>query len=305
MYRTLYFRYSGQGKHSLLEGMLYDGAITFFNHDQLTSGIDLAKLYVETLTAAGGPPTEVHFERVAKLYLLIPGDNVDKTPYLTASLRWSGGNNGVGDPRLHQHLAYGLWHEKQYNQSCQHFLHSCDGEGCGNMLVEWNCRKGFQSEVDLCIARTVLQYLCMKKHLVAAVAFHSFTSNHPKISPGPPYTLPLLNFLWLLLLSIKNSLSVSIYTVLCEKYKPHIDRDPSYIEYLDKIGQAFFGVPPPARQPRSMFSGLFDQLLTAINDEDLEDDGGPEASTSSSRANTSSPRASMLDTSDMETADLD
>ena len=29
----------------------------------------------------------------------------------------------------------------------------------------------------------------------------------------------------------------SAYTVLCEKYKRFIDRDPQYLEYLDKIGQ--------------------------------------------------------------------
>lgn len=300
MYRTLYFRYSGQGKYDLLEGMLYDGAVTFFNLDQMTSAIDLAKLYVEALVKSGGNPTEVHYQRVSRLYLLIPADNVDKTQYLSASLKWSSGDNGVGDPRLHQHLAYGLWAEKEYGQSTHHFLHSRDGEGCGQMLAEYHSKKGLASEVDLFIARLVLQYLCMKKHIPAATAFHSYTTTHPKLSAGPPYALPLLNFLWLLLLSIQKSLSVSMYTVLCETYRAHIDRDPSYIEYLDKIGQAFFGLPPPNR-PRNMFSGLIDQMVSAMN-EDESSDEGEEAQPQPGTSGTSHRGRNV---SHMETADLD
>lgn len=38
---------------------------------------------------------------------------------------------------------------------------------------------------------------------------------------------------------------VAVFTVLCEKYQPTLSRDPVYNTYLDKIGQNFFGVPPP------------------------------------------------------------
>ncbi len=35
--------------------------------------------------------------------------------------------------------------------------------------VEFHTRKGFSSEVDIFITQTVLQYLCLKKHIVAAL----------------------------------------------------------------------------------------------------------------------------------------
>lgn len=38
---------------------------------------------------------------------------------------------------------------------------------------------------------------------------------------------------------------LTVFTVLCEKYEPSINRDPVYKEYLDKIGQNYFGVPAP------------------------------------------------------------
>merc|ERR1719350_2113933 len=261
--------------------MLYDGAMLLFSHDEVASGTDLAKLYVDTLNQAEAEPEELHFLRISKLYQLMPCDNVDKPVYLTTCLKWSnkGCGSPVGHPRLHQHIAYGLWQMKQYTESRQHFLRGSDGTGCGSMLAEYHQARGFTSEVDMFIAQTVLQYLCLKKSLAAATALVAYTEQHPKIKSGPPYSHPLLNFLWFLLLSVQTSQSLSAYTVLCEKYKLVLDRDPQYLEYLDKIGQHFFGVPAPVKpKPGGMFSGLFDQLLSAMNDEDEGVEAGPSTS---------------------------
>ena len=38
---------------------------------------------------------------------------------------------------------------------------------------------------------------------------------------------------------------LTTFTELCDKYQPSLKRDPAYAEYLDKIGQHFFGLPPP------------------------------------------------------------
>lgn len=275
MYRTLYFRYVGQKKYDEIEGMLYDGAVLLFSHQEVASGVDLAKLFVESLTQAEAGPEETRFQRLSKLYQLIPCDNIDKPHYLATCLKWSSSSSGaVGHPRLHQHLAYSLWQSKQYSEARQHFLHSQDGQGCGSMLVEFHLTRGFGSELDLFIAQTVLQYLCLKKSLAASTAFLAYTAEHPKIGGGPPYSsLPLLNFVWFLLLSIQTSQSLAVYSVLCEKYKQALERDPQYLEYLDKIGQHFFGVPAPVKpKAGGMFSGIFDQLMSAMNEDEEEEE---------------------------------
>lgn len=307
MYRTLYFRYVSQKKFLELEGMLFDGALLLFSHQETASGVDLAKLYVETLTQAEAGPEEARFQRLAKLYQLIPGDNVDKPLYLSTCLKWSSKDNSpVGHPRLHQHLAYTLWQNKQYPEARQHFLQSSDGEGCGSMLVEFHLTRGYSSELDLFIAQTVLQYLCLKKSIAASTAFLAYTTEHPRIGSGPPYPNPLLNFIWFLLLSIQTSQSLSVYSILCEKYKLAIEKDPQYLEYLDKIGQHFFGVPAPVKpKPGGMFSGLFDQLLSAMNEEEDEEPevvGGPSTSgagTSGAAGSRASPKKALA------TEDLD
>lgn len=286
MYRTLYFRYVSQKKFCELEGMLFDGAELLFSHQEVASGVDLAKLFVETLTQAEAGPEELRFQRLSQLYQLIPGDNVDKPAYLASCLKWSSKDNSpIGHPRLHQHLAYSLWQSKQYNEARQHFLYSHDGEGCGNMLVEFHLSRGYGSELDLFIAQTVLQYLCLKKSLAASTAFMAYTAEHPKLGGGPPFSRPLLNFLWFLLLSIQSSQSLSVYSVLCDKYKAALEKDPQYLEYLDKIGQHFFGVPAPVK-PKSggMFSGLFDQLLSAMNEESDDEPAEAVPSTSAGAA---------------------
>jgi len=304
MYRTLYFRYVGQRKYEELEVMLYDGAILLFSHNQVESGLDLAKLYIDTLKEGDFKPEDSKFIKICRLYDEIPTDNVDRASFLSTCLGWSSyslsSGHPSGNPRLHQYIAYSLWKQGKYPESRQHFLHSCDGEGCGSMLIEFHTVKGFSSEMDLFIAQTVFQYLCLKKHLVAAVAFYAYTQGHPKIQKGPPYSNPLLNFLWFLLLAIETSSSLSAFTVLCEKYKKFIDRDPQFIEYLDKIGQLFFGVPAPER-PQGMFSGLFNSLLSAMNYDSSDDEGPGPSSTPSQQ-----PRlTSAQPVKNLESADLD
>lgn len=86
MYRTLYFRlvtdYSnlamifcnfgfchrllGQKKYGELEPMLYQGAITLFEANEIGSGTDLSKLYIQVLDEGHFEANEDHFQKVAK-----------------------------------------------------------------------------------------------------------------------------------------------------------------------------------------------------------------------------------------------
>lgn len=54
--------------------------------------------------------------------------------------------------------------------------------------------------------------------------------------------------------------------MLCEQYQSSLIRDPSYTEYLDKIGQLFFNVKPIERRPRQPngFLGKFLYLKFTI-----------------------------------------
>ncbi|KAL0278753.1 UNVERIFIED_CONTAM: hypothetical protein PYX00_000479 [Menopon gallinae] len=242
MYRTLYFRYLSQQKYSALLELLCDGAFLLLEHNQQSTNA---------------------------LRWSLTGSEVDKT-------------GQIGHPQLHQMIAEIFWKEKNYVLARYHYLHSTDGHGCAAMLVELHNLKGYPSEVDLFIAQAVLQYLCLQNKKTAAVAFSSYTTQHPNIKAGPPYLLPLLNFIWFLLKAIESG-KLAVFRVLCERYKPIIKRDPTYSEYLDRIAQIFFGVPPPPPKKQNVFGNLFQSfgnLFNDMNDSD-SDEGTPSTSTTS------------------------
>ncbi|KAG8329161.1 Golgi to ER traffic protein 4 [Homalodisca vitripennis] len=181
------------------------------------------------------------------LFSMVSPEVAEREVFLGSALRWSSHDHAQftnGHPSLHQAIAQIFWREKNFVLARYHFLHSRDGTGFATMLVELHRTRGFATEVDLFIAQVVLQYLCLQNKHTANVAFQSYTTQHPAIAKGPPYILPLLNFIFFLLKTVESG-KLAAFTVLCEQYQPCIKRDPSYPQYLDKIAQIFFGVPPP------------------------------------------------------------
>lgn len=296
MYRTLYFRYISLKKYEELLCLLYDGAVLFLNHNQHNSGSDLAILFVEALNTAEKQVTDEYINKLGQLFAMMIADSPERMAFLAAALRWSskqqdGVNYTTGHPRLHQSVAVTLWKEKNYPQSRYHFIHSTDGDGCATMLIEYHISKGYPSEVDLFIAQAVLQYLCLKNKSTASTAFYTYTEKHPSVQKGPPFFLPLLNFLQFLLLAIERE-KLTFFTVICEQYQPSINRDPTYSEYMERIGQLFFGLSPPPKQ--ATFGNLLQSLLGGFEDDDIKKED------SDSRPGTSRERHKTLEAEELD-----
>ncbi|EHH17088.1 Conserved edge-expressed protein [Macaca mulatta] len=220
--------------------------------------------------AALGDAPEPEPENLAKVFSLMDPNSPERVAFVSRALKWSSGGSGkLGHPRLHQLLALTLWKEQNYCESRYHFLHSADGEGCANMLVEYSTSRGFRSEVDMFVAQAVLQFLCLKNKSSASVVFTTYTQKHPSIEDGPPFVEPLLNFIWFLLLAVDGG-KLTVFTVLCEQYQPSLRRDPMYNEYLDRIGQLFFGVPP---KQTSSYGGLLGNLLSSLMGSSEQEEG--------------------------------
>ncbi|KAK3090317.1 hypothetical protein FSP39_010901 [Pinctada imbricata] len=277
MYRTLYFRYKGQKKYPEAINLLYNGALLLLNHNQHQSGTDLALLLVDLLNQSMTQVTEELVEKIGTLFRSMDCTNPDRHNFMVSAVRWSmkvDNQHTRGHPELHKAFGTFFWREKNYIQARYHFLHSTDGRSCATMLIEYHTNFGYPSEVDLFIAQAVLQYLCLQNKETARVVFVTYTKEHPDVTDGPPYVTPLLNFIWFLLLALEGG-RVTVFSILCEKYQTSISRDPSYKEYLDKIGQLFFGLPPPKKQNQGLFGNLLQSLLG-------EDDDSMQQSTSSS-----------------------
>jgi len=279
MYRTIYFRYLGQERYDDLLKLLYDGSLLLFEHRQTSSGADLAKLFVEVLQKAKTKVERDVVEKVANLMAKIPPSAPERQAVLMSALNWSEKQNPEakkfeGHPQLHQAVANLYWRETNYHSARYHFIRSNDMKNLGSMLVEIQVELGFHSEIDMFITQAVLQLLCIRNSVVASSLLDSYVEYHPLLSNGPPFKYPLLNFTWLLLLAIQST-KLSSYTVLCKHYQPSLKRDSTNQEYLDRIGQIYFGMPPPrGTANRGMFGNLIQSLFNNLDgesDSDSED----------------------------------
>ncbi|XP_052826871.1 Golgi to ER traffic protein 4 homolog [Octopus bimaculoides] len=257
MYRTLYFRYNAQHKYEDALELLYKGSVTLLQHRQQTSGTDLASLFINTLTSSSSPVLEDPVIRKhdiqASLFFL---------PQSPATIQ-------MGSSQDFRVCDFVTFTEKNYEQARYHFLHSTDGANTAALLIEYHVSRGFPSEVDLFIAQAVLQFLCLQNKDTANVVFLKYTKEHPHLKKGPPFLMPLLNFIWFLLLALDTG-KVSLFTILCEKYETSINRDPTYKEYLDRIGQLFFGLPPPKQSPHGILGNLLQSLFGAEDDREQD-----------------------------------
>lgn len=150
---------------------------------QLASGADLGILFINVLKESGTDPLLIHFEKITNLFCLMRPSCLERDAFLHDALRWSvkGTNYKTGHPDLHQKIAKVFWRgntqhnsyrethsllqissitlltEKNYLLARQHFIHSRDGSGCANMLLELHQTRGYSNEGDLFVAQAVLQ----------------------------------------------------------------------------------------------------------------------------------------------------
>lgn len=303
LYRTLYFRYQNWGKFRELQKLLFDGAVLLLDKGQTTSGADLASLYLESLTN----DPEVHevlnsngvYSKIGQLLSKIPSRSQERFEFVVKALKLDPARFDL--TLVHYNLAIVLFREKNYPDSRYHFLHcgSSAGKACAQMLIEYQISQGCQWEVDLFIAQFVLQVLCIKpvnvkapasfspsgqglhlpdeersiQHGLATQTLKEYVERHPQIhSSLPPFPLPLVNFLWFLLLAIPYG-QAPLFRILCEIYALSISRDPEYKVYLKKIGQIYFGIaPPPQRRPGGIFGSLLQSLMGDFDDDTDDSD---------------------------------
>ncbi|KAK9882970.1 hypothetical protein WA026_001186 [Henosepilachna vigintioctopunctata] len=269
----------GQKKYNELLQMLYNGSILFLDRDQQISGADLGILLVDVLVKSEETDSMKWTPKLCCIFSKIDSSTPERETFLASAIRWSANGSSQGDSFLHQSIAQIYWNEKNYTQARHHYIHSKDGNNCAKLLIEFQSVQGFKCEADLFIAQAVFQFLCLSNKVTASQTFATYTEEHPTIKKsGPPYLFPLLNFIWFLLQAI-DSKKLQTFAVLCEQYEVTIKRDPCYVDYLDKIGQIFFGLKPPQQKQRGLFGNFFESFLTSL-DEDSDDDSAPRPSSS-------------------------
>mmetsp|Transcript_2018 Transcript_2018/g.2881 ORF Transcript_2018/g.2881 Transcript_2018/m.2881 type:complete len:350 (+) Transcript_2018:31-1080(+) len=268
---------------------LYKGASDLLKAGQGHEGGSLAKSLVEELTEMKKSPTADDIGKLQTLFSLFKkDDHQPRIEFMKAAIEWTtkAGSNPHGDVRLHTDLARYYDRRKEYAPAHKHYVRGSRPIDHARSTIEW-AKKGYPSEIDLFIARGVLEYLCVES-LKNANAYYqaslkgwleymgrspenrggtvsSVTNGKTAVSEKegkgvhqitPESALartPTLNFLHFLLLTLERD-ALPLFDMLCKKYKPSIARDPIFLKYLTRIAHIYFGRPAP--------KGMLEELLS-------------------------------------------
>lgn len=189
--------------------------------------------------------------------------------------RWSAkfGEYPAGDPELH-HVAGSLYAEEHETYEAERHLvlgTKDSPEVLLNMEYAWY-KEGDAHMAPHFAARAILPYLLVGNVRAATTSYRLFTSALTNDNPSLGVqdvssatsdirifpSLPLLNFLGLLLLAIQRG-APEVYKGLVSKYATQIDEAEAWAEPLEMIGEMYFGITKPRQSNplMDMMSGLF------------------------------------------------
>ncbi|KAK0404921.1 hypothetical protein QR680_017701 [Steinernema hermaphroditum] len=277
VYLTIYPRLKAQKKYEALIDFLYGGAMNMIKVGEFASALNLAELFIDTLTVSETKVSEELLDRFEAIFkripAILPNENetrIDRrSELLTSALKWTQAVAATkneakyGSPALHKRVADILCKNGNFLDAKKHYLLSNDPTNFSAGLIEFQTSEVCEGEADLVGTKAVLELLCYRKSAVAYQLLKLYAQNHPEITTSAPYkTVPLFSLCWLLILCLQTrrntpkEVVLAYFSELVAFFKGHLDRDGSLLACLDKIGQVYLGLKPPGSE-----GGLLGSLL--------------------------------------------
>ncbi|KAI1498532.1 hypothetical protein F5X99DRAFT_318244 [Biscogniauxia marginata] len=274
--RVVAARYTKAANWAAAVDILYNVAQSLLRAGQGGSGGDLCVLLVDTYKQAELKPDSVTKGRLLTCLRLFDSEEPTRKKYIGEMIAWSSkyGEYPAGDPELH-HVAGSLYAEEHeaYDAEKHLVLGTKDSaEVLARMEYEW-FKEDDAHTAALYASRAVLPYLLAANVRAANTSYRLFTSalnedkqgqlgvqdvssNSADIRIYP--SLPLLNFLGLLLLAVQRN-SADLYRQLTAKYASHLKELDIWTEALDMIAEMYFGISKPRQSNplMDMMSGIF------------------------------------------------
>ncbi|POR37047.1 Golgi to ER traffic protein 4 [Tolypocladium paradoxum] len=239
------------------------------------SGGDLCVMMVDVYRQAELRPDSASKGRLLTCLRLFDGDEPTRKRFITEMMGWSArfGEYPAGDPELH-HVAGSLYAEEHetYEAERHLLLGTKDSpEVLLNMEYTWY-KEGDAHLAPHYAARAILPYLLVGNVRAANTCYRLFTSALSSENTGLGVqdvssassdirifpSLPLLNFLGLLLLAIQRG-APEVYKGLVSKYATQINEAEAWAEPLEMIAEMYFSITKPRQSNplMDMMSGLF------------------------------------------------
>ncbi|CAN0825380.1 Protein GET4 [Linum grandiflorum] len=266
MYKSVSARYIAAQRCTEAMDLLHSGACLQLQNGQVTCGSELAVMFVETLVKGKvqydddtlGEEDDVH--QLAEALAAAKTRVECCTSFLRAAIKWSAefGPHRSGSPQLHVMLADYLYSESpelDMARVTHHFVKGDDPQKFASTLVGF-MGKCYPGEDDLAIARAILMYLSMGNMRDANFLLDEVKKQAEAKKLEFPQS-DLIYFISYLLQTLQRD-AYPLFSMLRSTYKPSIDREPAFNEWLDDIGEVFYGV--QRRNPLGMFGDIFKMM---------------------------------------------
>ncbi|KAF2861983.1 DUF410-domain-containing protein [Piedraia hortae CBS 480.64] len=277
--RTVANRKVKSGDFTSAIDLLSEGALLLLQAGQGGSGADLCTYLIDVYQKAEIKADVAAKARILGLLRAFPPNEPVKKKFVAGIIEWSAKQSEfpAGDPELH-HVIGKLYADEGDVYDAERHLTlgtSDSAEIFSNMEYEW-----YESDepptAPSYAARVVFPYLLVGNIRAANKALLLFnnrlSSNHPGLgvqsisSPSSDIriypSLPLLNFLGLLLLAIQRGTS-DLFKTLKSHYSSNL-KDAGWDEPLAHIGEQYFGIKIP-RQSNPMFDMMSSMLMGGNN----------------------------------------
>lgn len=168
-----------------------------------------------------------------------------------------------GNTRLHLEVGTAYHNRGKFPQAMRHFVLGGHTGSAADAVAEW-AATGAPEEFDLFVARAALQFLCISDTPSNATDFLQNVKPH-----CPAAGSPLFHFVEFLAAAAKfETPSPEFFKTLRAKYAPAISRDPTFSNYVDRIGERFFHVKQD--KPQDLMSMISSWLSGGDDEGDQE-----------------------------------
>ncbi|QIW99437.1 hypothetical protein AMS68_004955 [Peltaster fructicola] len=277
--RTIANRYVKSKDYTSAVELLSNGAQLLLRAGQGGSGADLCVYIMEVYDKAELKVDTANKARLLGLLRAFPQGEAAKKKFVGGIVEWSTkyGEYPAGDPELHHVIGKLFAEEGEVYDAERHLTlgTSDSAQAFADLEYEWYASDEL-STAPAYAARAVLPYLLVGNTRAANKALLLFTSRLSSSHPGLSVqsisssasdirvypSLPLLNFLGLLLLAVQRG-GADLYKQLKAHYAAQL-KETGWDEALAQIGEMYFGIKIPS-QSNPMFDMMSSMLMGGNN----------------------------------------
>lgn len=239
--------------------ILFSGAQALLKAGQGSSGCDLCLLLIEVFKSSNSAPTAALRAQIMQLITLINSEEPGRKRVINETIAWTSkhGEFPAGDPELHHFVGHLFAKEDNVYEAEKHLIVGTrdSAQVLTDMLYEWY-KEDEPQTAPTYIARAVFPYLLIGNLRDASRCLQMFTSELIKNNSTLMVqevqsstadfrvfpSLPLVNFLGLLLLAIQSG-GADVFRGLKSHYATALKEVSVWDEILDQIGEIYFNIP--------------------------------------------------------------